>query len=99
MQTWPLFRHLPRAQISAAASTSASSNTSTGAWPPSSMDTALIPSAHWCSISRPMGTEPVRLTLRMMSEAIKWRLIKEDLPVTMLTTPGGISAASQARAR
>jgi hypothetical protein len=37
MQTWPALRNFERTSMSSAASMSASSNTITGAWPPSSI--------------------------------------------------------------
>ena len=96
MQTCPQLRNLAVAAACAAAAGSASSNTMTGAWPPSSIDTFFTPSAQRCSSCLPTGTEPVKDTLRTMGEPIRWRAMRSESPVTRLTAPGGISASWQA---
>ena len=55
-----------------------------------------MPSAAIRRICCPTGTEPVRLTLRITGDARRCRLIIEELPVTTLTRPAGISASWQA---
>ena len=48
MQTWPALRYLNAAIVSAAFSGSASPNTTTGEWPPSSMVVRFMPLAASC---------------------------------------------------
>src|SRR3546814_17582964 len=62
-QVWPLLRYLEASAPSTAASTSASSKTMKGAFPPSSIDAFLIVGAHWTSSSRPTSVDPVKLSL------------------------------------
>jgi hypothetical protein len=93
MHTWPQLRNLVRAQVSAAFSTSASSKTSTGAWPPSSIETRLTPSAASASRRLPTGTEPVSEILRTMGERTRCSEMKAGSPVTRLSTPGGRPAS------
>ena len=71
MQTWPAFRYLPAALISAVFSGSTSSNTTTGAWPPSSMVARFMPSAASLARCLPTGTEPVKEILRTASLRIR----------------------------
>ncbi len=59
---------------------SASSNTSTGAWPPSSMVARFM----WLAASAlrclPTGTEPVNETLRMIGFGIRYSEISAGTP-------------------
>ena len=81
-----------------ACATSASSNTTNGAFPPSSIEVRSTRSAAWASSRRPTGMEPVKLNLRNRGSANSG----PDSPpgsvvVTTLTTPGGSpSSASNA---
>ena len=69
MQTWPALRYLPAAAISAVFTGSASSNTITGEWPPSSMVARFMPSAASFARCLPTGIEPVNEILRMIGDA------------------------------
>ena len=64
----------------AAPSTSASSNTSTGEWPPSSMVARFM----WLAASAlrclPTGTEPVKETLRMIGCGMRYSEISAGTP-------------------
>ena len=60
MQTWPALRYLKAAMVSAAFSGSASSNTTTGEWPPSSMVARFMPLAASPARCLPTGIEPVK---------------------------------------
>src|SRR5262249_1684703 len=80
---------------SATWSISASSNTITGAWPPSSMVTRFTVSAAAFSTRLPTGTDPVSVTLRTTGEASSFGEMTLMAPVSRLTTPGGNPAAWQ----
>ena len=71
MHTWPALRNLNAAVIFAAVSASASSNTSTGAWPPSSMVVRFMYCAASAARCLPTGTEPVNEILRTSGEGIR----------------------------
>ena len=60
MQTWPALRYLNAAMVSAAFSGSASSNTTTGECPPSSMVARFMPLAASPARCLPTGIEPVK---------------------------------------
>jgi hypothetical protein len=84
--------------VSARASMSASSYTSTGALPPSSRWTRFTVWAAAAAISFPVAVSPVRLTMSTSG----WRMRRSPTtapgPVTTLKTPfGKMSAASSAR--
>ncbi len=98
MHTWPALRNLPSAAARAAASMSASGKTSTGAWPPSSIDTDFRVLAASVLTAIPTGTEPVRLTLRMIGEVTSCSLSAGGSPVITLSTPAGTPAACAASA-
>ena len=66
MHTWPALRNLKLHSMSAALSTSASSQTITGAWPPSSMVQRFIKPAALAASILPTATEPVNEILRTM---------------------------------
>ena len=67
MQTWPALRYLKAAMVSAAFSGSASANTTTGEWPPSSMVVRFMPLAASCARCLPTGIEPVNEIFRTAS--------------------------------
>ena len=64
MQTWPALRYLNAAMVSAVFSGSASANTTTGEWPPSSMVARFMPLAASAARCLPTGIEPVNEILR-----------------------------------
>src|SRR5262245_55863458 len=70
----------------------------TGAWPPSSIETRFIPSAHCLRTDFPTETEPVSDTLRTIGEAISSLASVDDGPVTTVNTPGGKPASTSASA-
>ena len=98
MQTWPALRNFAIAAARALAAGSASRWTITGAWPPSSIETRLMPSAHWARTFFPTATEPVSETLRMTGEAISSAASCADGPVMTVSTPGGRPASTRASA-
>ena len=93
MHTWPALRNFAEAAALALATGSASAWTMTGAWPPSSIETRLIPAAHWASTFLPTPTEPVSETLRITGEAISSSASAAAGPVMTVTTPGGRPAS------
>ena len=99
MQTWPELRNLAMAAALALAFGSASRWTMTGAWPPSSIEARLMPSAHWASTFLPTATEPVSDTFRITGEAMSSAASFDDGPVMTVTTPGGTPASISAWAR
>ena len=72
--------HTTSADKVIAFSRSQSSKMSTGACPPNSIVVRFTPSAASLSKCLPTGMEPVKLTLRMMGEAIRWRLTMSGTP-------------------
>ncbi|KAG1525551.1 hypothetical protein G6F51_014361 [Rhizopus arrhizus] len=71
MQTWPALRNLAPPEALTASSTSASSATMTGAWPPSSIVTRFICRPASAASSLPTGVEPVNVTLRITGWGIR----------------------------
>ena len=63
-QVWPVLRYFEAIAPSTAASRSASSNTMSGALPPSSSDTFFTVPAHCDIRSLPTSVEPVNDSLR-----------------------------------
>ena len=100
-QVWPALRYLEIIAPSAAASRSASSNTTKGALPPSSSESFLIVGATCFISSRPTSVEPVNESLRTTGFAHISPPIAFASPVTTLSTPGGKPArcASSASAK
>ena len=96
MQTWPALRYLNAAMVSAAFSGSASSNTTTGEWPPSSMVARFMPLAARPARCLPTGIEPVKEILRTMSEPIRCSEISAGTPNTRLSTPAGSAGIGEA---
>ena len=74
-------------------SMSASSQTITGAWPPSSMVLRFIRPAALAASILPTPTEPVKVILRTMGLLIKWSDTSAGTPHTILSTPGGRPAS------
>ena len=92
-QTWPPSSYWPAA-FSAAASRSASSNTISGFFPPSS---AVNGTRFWAAatpMSRAVGGEPVNEMRRTSGCAVSAEPISEPRPWTMLKTPGGNPASA-----
>jgi hypothetical protein len=83
---------------STAASTSASSKTMKGAFPPSSIEVFFIVAAHWASSILPTGVEPVKVSLRTAGLAVSSPPIAEVAPATTLRTPSGTPARSASSA-
>ncbi len=82
-------------------SISASSNTISGALPPSSSDSFLTVSLHWRISSRPVAVEPVKLSLRTTGLWVSAWPMSCGWPVSTWKTPAGMPAswASTPRAR
>ncbi len=83
----------PETQASTAVARSASSNTMTGALPPSSMDKRLIPA--FAAIARPVAKPPVKETMRTSLEEMMVCAIVRS-PRTTVTNSAG-SPASRSR--
>src|SRR3546814_3600476 len=98
-QVWPLLRYLEASAPSTAASTSASSKTMKGAFPPSSIDAFLIVGAHWPSSSRPTSVDPVKLSFLTSGLPVSSPPIARDPPVITLNSPAGSPASSASAAR
>ena len=92
-QTWPALRHLKAETMVTVFSMSQSSHTITGPWPPSSMVVRLAPSAASRIRCLPTGTEPVKLILRMMGLAMRWRETVSGTPNTIEATLAGRPAS------
>ncbi len=97
MQTWPALRYLNAAMVSAVFSGSASPNTTTGEWPPSSMVARFMPLAARPAKCLPTGTDPVNETLRTTSDASRCSETFAGTPKTRLSTPGGRPASTKQR--
>src|SRR5699024_8966474 len=95
VQAWPMLRNFACSAPSTAASRSASSNTTNGALPPSSIEVRSTPGAAWDRSFRPTSVEPVKESLRSRGSArIGSETALEELEVTTLTTPSGNPASS-----
>ena len=97
VQSWPQLAKAPTIAPSAAASRSASSNTTNGALPPSSMCTRLtVPAASRMTLA-PVRVEPVT----EISATSSWRASTPPTsgpgPGITLSTPGGRPASSARR--
>src|SRR6266567_3307420 len=97
MQTWPALRYLNAAIVSAVFSGSASANTTTGEWPPSSMVARFMLLAASTAKCLPTGTEPVKETLRTTSDANRCSETSAGTPKTRLSTPAGRPASMKQR--
>lgn len=78
--------------------TSASSKTTTGEWPPSSIVQRFTVSAASFSRCLPTAVDPVNETLRGMSEASTWPDTSAGTPNTKFRTPAGRPASWKQRA-
>jgi hypothetical protein len=65
VHTWPALKNLAWAALRADFTGSASAQTMTGAWPPSSIRHGFMTSPAWAARSLPTGTEPVKATRRI----------------------------------
>ncbi len=81
---------------SSTASTSTSSNTSTGACPPSSMVVRFMPAAACAASCLPTGMDPVNVIARMTGEAIRCFETSAGTPNTTASTPAGTPASTSA---
>ena len=88
VQSWPALKSAAPAIPSAAAATSASSKTMTGALPPSSRWTFLRSVAAAPATSMPARTEPVIATICGVGCETSARPVSRS-PQTTLSTPGG----------
>ena len=84
---------------STASSTSASSNTINGAWPPNSIDTFLTVVAHCANNILPTSVEPVKDIFLTMGLVVNSPPISFAEPVITLITPLGIPASSARAAK
>ncbi len=100
MQVWPVAANTPAMTPLAAASRSASGNTTCADLPPSSRVTRVRFSAAALAMSLPTMVEPVKAILLMPGWADRDWPTSGPQPVTTLITPGGnpASAASSANA-
>ena len=90
-----MLRNFAASAPSTALSRSASSNTTNGALPPSSIETRSTPSAAWAMSLRPTSVEPVNESLRSRGSAMIGADSALDFDVcTTLTTPSGRPACS-----
>src|SRR4030095_6288913 len=95
MQTWPALRYLKAHIVSAVFSGSASPNTTTGEWPPSSLVARFMPMGASWARCLPTGTEPVNEIFRTIGEAIRCSDTFAGTPNTRLITPAGTPASSK----
>ena len=97
-QVWPVLRNFEAIAPSTARSRSASSNTISGALPPSSSETFLIVPAH-CAIScLPTSVEPVNVSLRTVGFVASSSPTTAAAPGTTLKTPSGSPARAASSA-
>ena len=99
VQAWPQLRILARRAPSTAASRSASSKTTNGALPPSSIDPRNTLSAARAMSPPPTSVEPVNVGLRRRGSSISGAVTALEAELTMtFTTPGGRPARSRTSA-
>ena len=90
VQASPMLRIFASIAPSTAASTSASSKTRNGAFPPSSIETRSSWSADWPTSTFPTAVEPVNVSLRSRGSRITGsQTAPECVVVTRLSTPSG----------
>ena len=95
-----MLRNFAARAPSTALSRSASSKTTNGALPPSSIETRSTPSAAWAMSLRPTSVEPVNDSLRRRGSAMIGPESAEDFDVcTTLTTPFGSPAFSSSEVK
>ena len=97
MQTWPALRNLLDAIALAATAMSASSNTITGAWPPSSIVARFMCRPAMAASCLPTAVEPVKEILRMTGCGMRYDEISAGSPYTRFTVPAGTPASAKAR--
>ena len=99
MQVWPAATKPPKATPLTASDRSASSNTITGVFPPSSAVILAKRRAAASLTARPPSSPPVKLTWATSGWlALAWPVGRPG-PVTTLTTPSGIPASRASRPR
>ena len=84
--------------MSAAASTSASSHTITGEWPPSSIVHGFMSAPAIAASCFPTGIEPVKEILRTIGELMRYVETSLGTPHTTFRHPGGNPASWKSRA-
>ena len=90
----PMLRNFASIAPSTALSRSASSNTTNGALPPSSIEVRSTPGAACCSSFTPTGVDPVNESLRSRgSEMMRSETAPVFVVVTTFTTPAGTPAS------
>ena len=94
MQVWPVAAKMPEIAPNAACSRSASSNTTLGDLPPSSMAVCFKRRPARSLIRRPVESEPVKLILATSGCSTSGVPTSAPKPVTTLNTPGGKPASS-----
>ena len=100
VQACPMLRNFASIAPSTALSRSASSKTTNGALPPSSIDVRSTPSAACSSSFCPTGVEPVKDSLRSRGSRMIGSDTAPDVEVVMtLTTPFGSPASSSSFAK
>jgi hypothetical protein len=93
---WPMLRILETRAPSTAASTSASSKTMKGAWPPSSRERRFMVSADCLIRSLPTSVEPVKESLRTRRSSMIGAVMAEgSMPAITERTPFGRPASSK----
>jgi hypothetical protein len=80
-----------------AMSTSASSNTIAGAWPPSSIVTRFMWAPAIAASCLPTAVDPVNDILRMTGCGMRYSEISEATPYTRFITPAGTPASAKQR--
>ena len=95
VQAWPMLRNLASTAPSTALSRSASSNTTNGALPPSSIDVRSTPGAARANSFCPTSVEPVKDNFRSRGSAMIASDTGPDaVVVTTFTTPAGTPASA-----
>src|SRR6478752_3333598 len=93
MQVWPVAAKTPATRPLAAASRSASANTTCGDLPPSSRVILLmLATAAWATLA-PVGVDPVNATLSTPLWEASASPVERSHPVTTLSTPAGRPAS------
>ena len=95
VQAWPMLRNFASIAPSTALSRSASSKTTNGALPPSSIEVRRMPCAACCMRLRPTSVEPVNESLRRRGSAMIGPETFDEVDVGMtFTTPFGRPTSS-----
>ena len=98
-QRWPALLNAERTAASAARSRSASSQTISGFFPPSSRHTFASRAPAACAIQRPTAVEPVKLMRSTSGDSTSAAPASSPSPCTTLSTPGGRPASCASRAK